>query len=146
VCHPRRHNLGLTKKNNEAVGNHVKSGHLTPSKSPWAFPIVSVLKPDKTVRLCVDYRPLNKITQNDPYRTENLQEVLDNLSGANYFSVIDLAQGYYQITKDSVSITYWVLGMDKNAIWFKRKSGNVFSVDAEGSRTHSTTSVGIVYG
>jgi hypothetical protein len=70
---------------------------LTPSKSPWAFPIVPVLKPDKTVRLCVDYRPLNKITQNDPYPTGNLQEVLDNLSGANYFSVIDLAQGYLQV-------------------------------------------------
>ncbi|CAB4004982.1 Hypothetical predicted protein [Paramuricea clavata] len=97
VCHPRRHNLGLTQKINEAVGNHVKSGHLTPSKSPWAFPIVPVLKPDKTVRLCVDYRPLNKITQNDPYPTGNLQEVLDNLSGANYFSVIDLAQGYLQV-------------------------------------------------
>jgi hypothetical protein len=70
---------------------------LTPSKFPWAFPIVPVLKPDKTVRLCVDYRPLNKITQNDPYPTGNLQEVLDNLSGANYFSVIDMALGYLQV-------------------------------------------------
>ncbi|CAB3996095.1 Retrovirus-related Pol poly from transposon [Paramuricea clavata] len=97
VCHPRRHNLVLTQKINEPVGNHVKSGHLTPSKSPWAFPIVPVLKPDKTDRLYVDYRPLNKITQNDPYPTGNLQEVLDNLSGANYFGVIDLAQGYLQV-------------------------------------------------
>jgi hypothetical protein len=64
-----------------------------------------------------------------------LEKVLDNLSGANYFSVIDFAQGYLQVplatgqgrlTKDSVSITNWVLGMDKNAIWFKRKSGNFF--------------------
>lgn len=97
VCPPRRTNLGLTQKINEAVENHVKAGHLTPSKSPWAFPIVPVLKPDKTVRLCVDYRPLNKITQNDPFPTGNLQEVLDNLSGAHYFSVIDLAQGYLQV-------------------------------------------------
>ena len=50
----------------------------------------------KTVRLCVDYRPLNKITRNDPFPTGNLQ-VLDNLASANYFSVIDLAQGYLQI-------------------------------------------------
>jgi hypothetical protein len=49
VCHPRRHNLRLTQKINEAVGNHVKSVHLSSSKSPWAFPIVPVLKPDKTV-------------------------------------------------------------------------------------------------
>jgi hypothetical protein len=85
---PQTTQPGVNTKINEAVGNHVKSGHLTPSKSPWAFPIVPVLKPGKTVRLCVDYRPLNKITQNDPYPTGNLQEVLDNLSGANYFSVM----------------------------------------------------------
>ena len=97
MCYPRRHNLGLTQKNNEALGNHLNSGHLTPSKSPWAFSIVPVLKPDKTVRLCVDYRSLNKITQNERYPTGNLQEVLDNLSGVNYFSVIDLAQGYLQV-------------------------------------------------
>ena len=97
MCQPRRHNLGFTQKINEAVEKHVEAGHLTPSNSPWAFPIVPVLKPDKTVRLCVDYRPLNKITQNDPFPTGNLQDVLDNLAGANYFSVIDLAQGYLQV-------------------------------------------------
>ena len=90
MCQSRRHNLGLTQKINEAVEKHVEAGHLTPSNSPWAFPIVPVLKPDKTVRLCVDYRPLNKITQNDPFPT-------GNLAGANYFSVIDLAQGYLQM-------------------------------------------------
>ncbi|CAB4030618.1 Hypothetical predicted protein [Paramuricea clavata] len=142
----KRHNLGLTQKINEAVGNHVKSGHLTPSKStPWAFPIVPVLKPDKTVRLCVDYRPRNKITQNDPYPTGNLQEVLDNLSDVNYmyFSVIDLAQGYFQVplAKEDRPKTAF---RSPTGFWewtrmpygIKRKSGNFFSVDAEGSRTH----------
>jgi hypothetical protein len=52
-----------------------------------------LIKADKTVRLCVDFRPLNKITQNDPYPTGNLHEVLDNLG----FSAIDLAQGYLQV-------------------------------------------------
>jgi hypothetical protein len=136
MCHPRRHNLGLTQKTNEALGNHLNSGHLTSSKSPWAFSTVPVLKPDKTVRLCVDYRSLNKITQNDRYPTGNLQEVLDNLSGANYFSVIDLAQGYLLVplAKEDGPKTAF-------------KSGKFLSVDAEGSKTlHSTTSVGIVHG
>ncbi len=79
------------------MDKHIKAGHLTPSNSPWAFPLVPVLKPDKPVRLCVDNRPLNKITKNNPFPTGNLQEVLDNLAGANYFSVIDLAQGYLQV-------------------------------------------------
>ena len=56
-----------------------------------------ILKPDKTVRLCVDYRRLNKITKNDQFLTINLQEVLDNLAGAHYLSVIDLAQGCLQV-------------------------------------------------
>ena len=89
--------VGFTQKINEAVEKHVEAGHLTPSNSPWAFPIAPVLKPDQTVRLRVEYRPLNKITRNDPFPTGNLQEVLDNLAGANYFRVIDLAQGYLQV-------------------------------------------------
>ena len=106
--------------------------------------IVPVLiKPDKTVRLCVDFRPLNKITQNDPYPTGNLHEVLDNLG----FSVIDLAQGYLQVplAKEDRPETAFrsPTGFWK---WARRKSGNFFSVDAEGSRTHSITSVGIVHG
>ena len=63
ICQHRRLNLGLTQKIIEAVEKHGEAGHLTPPDSLWAFPIVPVLQPDKTVRLCVDYRPLNKITQ-----------------------------------------------------------------------------------
>ena len=51
ICPSRRHNFGLTEKINEAVEKHLKAGHIKPSRSPWAFPIVPVLKPDKTVRL-----------------------------------------------------------------------------------------------
>ncbi len=97
ICPPRRHNFGLTEKINEAVEKHLKAGHIKPSRSPWAFPIVPVLKPDKTVRLCVDYKPLNEVTQSDPFPTGNIREVLDNMAGAQYFSVIDLAQGYLQV-------------------------------------------------
>ena len=91
---PRQHNFCLTKKINETVEKHLKAGHIKPSRSPWAFPNVPVVKPDKTVRLCVDYKPLNEGTRSDPFPTGNITEVLDNMAEAQYFSVIDLAQRY----------------------------------------------------
>lgn len=96
-CPPRRHNFALTGKINDAVEKHLKAGHIKPSRSPWAFPIVPVMKPDKTVRLCVDYKPLNSVTQSDAFPTGNINEILDNMVGAQYFSVINLAQGYLQV-------------------------------------------------
>ena len=109
TCPPRRHNLSLTEKINEAVEKHLKAGHIKPSRSSWAFPIVPVMKPDMTVRLCVDYKPLNNVTQSDAFPTGNINEVLDNIVGAQYFSVIDLAQGYLQVPlaeKDQAKIAF----------------------------------------
>ena len=63
----------------------------------------------KTVRLCVDYKPLNNETQSDAFPTGNINEVLDNMVGAQYFSVIDLAQGYLQVPlaeKDQAKIAF----------------------------------------
>ena len=109
TCPPRRHNFSLTEKINDAVEMHLKAGHIKPSRSPWAFPVVPVMKPDKTVRLCVDYKPLNNVTQSDAFPTGNINEVLDNIVGAQYFSVIDLAQGYLQVPlaeKDQAKIAF----------------------------------------
>ena len=89
----------MTEKINDAVEKHLKAGHIKPSRSHWAFPIVPVMKPGKTVRLCVDYKPLNNVTQLDAFPTGNINKVLDNMVGAQYFSVIDLVQGYLQVAQ-----------------------------------------------
>lgn len=67
------------------------------SCSPFASPIVIVRKKDSTIRLCVDYRLLNAKTRKDAFPLPRIEESLDVLSGARYFSTLDLASGYNQV-------------------------------------------------
>jgi hypothetical protein len=65
------------------------------SHSPYAAPVVLVRKKDVSLRLCVDYRGLNSKTVGDAFPLPCIQESLDALVGAKYFSSLDLASGYY---------------------------------------------------
>lgn len=67
------------------------------SSSPFASPIVLVKKKDGTLRLCVDYRLLNSKTRKDAFPLPRIEESLDALSGARWFSTLDLASGYNQV-------------------------------------------------
>ena len=81
----------------EEVHQLLTLGIIQPSKSPWAAPVVCVQKKDKTLRMCIDYRRLNAVTQDDLYPLPIIEELLDRVSGACYISTLDLAKGYYQI-------------------------------------------------
>lgn len=67
------------------------------SCSPYASPIVLVKKKDGKLRLCVDYRQLNSKTRKDAFPLPRIEESLDALSGARFFSTLDLASGYNQV-------------------------------------------------
>lgn len=67
------------------------------SCSPYASPIVLVKKKDGTLRLCVDYRQLNRKTRKDAFPLPRIEESLDALSGARWFTTMDLASGYNQV-------------------------------------------------
>lgn len=67
------------------------------SCSPYASPIVLVRKKDGSLRLCVDYRQLNHKTRKDAFPLPRIEESLDALSGAHWFSTLDLASGYNQV-------------------------------------------------
>ena len=69
------------------------------SSSPFASPIVLVKKKDGSLRLCVDYRLLNSKTRKDAFPLPRIEESLDALSGAHWFSTLDLAAGYNLGTK-----------------------------------------------
>lgn len=70
---------------------------LIPSKSPWASPILIVKKKDGSNRVVIDYRRLNKIMKKDSYPLPRIDDALDRLRGAKYFSAMDLISGYWQI-------------------------------------------------
>jgi transposase InsO family protein len=70
---------------------------IRPSKSPWSFPLVLVRKKDGSLRMCVDYRRLNELVIRDSFSLPRLDETMDALIGAKFFSKLDLKSGYYQI-------------------------------------------------
>lgn len=74
------------------------SKHLIgPSFSPWASPVVLVKKKVNASRFCIDYHHLKKITKKDVYPLPRIDDALDCLHGASYFSSVDLRFGYWQI-------------------------------------------------
>ena len=72
-------------------------GIIEPGNGPWAAPIVLAKKKDGSWRLCVDYRKMNSLTKKDAYPIPRIDDTLDALSGARWFSTIDLAIGYWQV-------------------------------------------------
>ncbi|XP_049321873.1 uncharacterized protein LOC125782292 [Astyanax mexicanus] len=82
----RRHLQGL-----------LAAGIIKESRSPYASPIVLARKKSGQLRMCVDYRTLNRHTIPDQYVVPRIDEALDCLSGSKWFSVLDLRSGYYQI-------------------------------------------------
>jgi hypothetical protein len=73
------------------------SGFIQPSKSPFGAPVLFVKKKDGSMRMCVDYRALNKITVKNRYPLPRVDELFDRLRGARYFSKLDLRSGYHQV-------------------------------------------------
>ena len=73
----------------------VKKGYTYPSVSPWGAPILFVKKNDGTLRLCIDFRQLNKVTMKNKYPLPRIDELFDQLKDAKIFSKIDLGSDYH---------------------------------------------------
>ncbi|KAL1225460.1 RNA-directed DNA polymerase-like protein [Cardamine amara subsp. amara] len=82
----------------------LSKGFIRPSTSPWGAPVLFVKKKDGSFRLCIDYRGLNRVTVKNNYPLPRIDELLDQLRGATWFSKIDLASGYHQIPIDEGDI------------------------------------------
>lgn len=94
----------LTMREKEEVEKQVadllKKGFIEPSSSPWGAPILFVPKKNGQLRMCIDYRALNKVTVKNRYPLPRIEELLDQLQGAVVYSGLDLASGYWQIRVD----------------------------------------------
>lgn len=75
----------------------IEMDFIQPSKSPYGAPILFVRKKNGKLRMCIDYRALNKLTIKNRYPLPRIDELLDQLLGAQYFSKLDLQSGYWQI-------------------------------------------------
>ena len=95
------------------VEGMLKNKIISKSTSPWASPIVLVKKKDGSERFWVDFRKLNNITVKDNYPLPLIDETLDKLRGAKFYSSIDLASGYWQMALDDES--------KKNRIYYKQR-------------------------
>lgn len=94
----------VSPKEREAIQKQVKEmledDVIQSSKSAWASPVVLVRKKDNTLRFCVDYRKLNSVTKRDVYPLPRIDDTLDRLRDAKFFSSLDLKSGYWQIEVD----------------------------------------------
>ena len=97
-CAPRRMSPQKIKQEESSVEEMLSGGQFEPSDSPWSAPVVLVTKKDGGTRFCVDYRRLNLATVKDAYPLPRIDDTLDMLAGKRWFSTLDLASGYWQVS------------------------------------------------
>ena len=82
----------------------LNKGFIRLSTSPWGAPILFAKKKDKTLRLCIDYRQLNRVTIKNWYPLQRSDDLFDQLRRARVYSKIDLHTGYHQLRVREIDI------------------------------------------
>ena len=94
---PYRLPVAYEKEVNDQLAAMQRDNIISLSKSPWSSPLVVVKKKDASLRLCVDYRRLNSITEGDSFPLPSIEELLLKVRNSKYFSTLDLKAGYHQV-------------------------------------------------
>ena len=101
---PRRQPNHLERHIDDAISNLERHGIIEKCSSPWNTPMVCVWKKEKKeIRLCLDFRLLNQVTERPAFPMPNIDEMLDSLKGMKWFSSIDLGNAYYQVELEESS-------------------------------------------
>ena len=94
---PYRRSIAAEQEVNEEISELIDQGLLIPLRSPWASPVLVAKKKDVTNCIVIDYCKLNSITKKDSYFFQRIDDTLDRLGGAQFFSSMDLVLGYWKI-------------------------------------------------
>jgi hypothetical protein len=94
--HPRRISPADRTWLRQELDSMLEANIIRPSSSAWASPIV-IVNNGKKKRLCVDYRQLNNVTEKDAYPLPHIEDILDNMGPATFFTTLDAYSGYYQV-------------------------------------------------
>ena len=93
----RRAPYAFRGESDKQIADMLDQGIIRTSTSPWVSPIVLVRKKSGEIRFCVDYRKLNQITRHDAHPLPRVDDLLDSVGSAKYFTTLDLKSGYWQI-------------------------------------------------
>ena len=113
----RRQNPAVRREEMAQVQQMLASDVIRPSNSPSASPVVMVKKKDGILRFCVDFRQLNAATVKDAHPLPRIDDLLDALHRARWFSTLDLKSGYWQVP---------IMERDKEKTAFRTSSGQLY--------------------
>ena len=113
----QRQNPAVQREEMAQVQQMLASNVVRPSNSPWASPVVMVRKKDSSLRFCIDFRQLNTATIKDAHPLPRIDDLLDTLHGAKWFSALDLKSGYWQVP---------ITEQDKTKTAFRTSSGQLY--------------------
>ena len=108
----RRIALPLVEEVREHIQQMLDGGTIRPSQSPWCNAVVLVRKKDGGLRFCIDFHRLNSRTKKDTYPLHRMQETMESMVCAHFFSTMDLKSGFCQVkmAKDSQQYTAFTVG------------------------------------
>jgi hypothetical protein len=102
---PRPLTPPMRKELKKNIDEMLEAGIIRPSTSEYASPVVLVRKKDGSIRFCVDFRLLNKVTRPISYPLPRINDAMNSLGGALYFSTLDLKSGFFQVEMEEEDIS-----------------------------------------
>lgn len=116
----RRQGPTLLAETEKHIRGMLEKDIIEPSNSPWSAPLVIVPKKGKGTRLACDFRALNAVTKRDSFPLVGINESFDSLSGAKFFSTLDVSSSYWNVEMDESSKEKTAFTTRDNLYQFKR--------------------------